>query len=29
MNKKTKLEWDELQAQVQQMPHVKQPLLVH
>jgi hypothetical protein len=29
MKKKTKLEWDELQAQAQQMPQVKKPLLVH
>jgi hypothetical protein len=28
VKKKTKLEWDELQAQAQQMEHVKQPLLV-
>ncbi len=27
--KKTKLEWDELQAQAQQMEHIKQPFLVH
>jgi hypothetical protein len=29
MKKKAELEWDELQAQVQQMEQVKQPLLVH
>jgi hypothetical protein len=29
VKKKTKLEWDELQAQAQQMEHVKRPLLVH
>jgi hypothetical protein len=28
MKKKVKLEWDELQTQVQQMEHVKHPLLV-
>jgi hypothetical protein len=29
VKKKTELEWDELQAQAQQMEHVKWPLLVH
>jgi hypothetical protein len=29
VKKKAKLEWDELQAQAQQMEYVKQPLLVH
>jgi hypothetical protein len=29
IKKKPKLEWDELQAQAQQMEQVKQPLLVH
>jgi len=28
VKKKTKLKWDELQAQTQQMPQVRQPLLV-
>jgi hypothetical protein len=28
VKKKVELKWDELQAQAQQMPHVRQPLLV-
>jgi hypothetical protein len=29
MKKKVKLEWDKLKTQVQQMEHVRWPLLVH